>query len=329
MLKGKNILFYLLLGSTVLFFTEKGNAMTAAELADICEAMENAVIDVQVEFERYADPPITKEELVGTNMATSKGPAKYYWAAARPFAERSFSTEQVTIFDESGKTWDMINKQSYNGEIAKVLDISDRNTPRQKIEGTITKSKRFILHITVTPQNFTILRFSQEPYNYPLSKALRQEEWVEIDNSIRIVNGFNTIRVTMFMQGVRDKAGERVPVMHIYFSVDHAYTPVKFQDVSRNVPGFSVDVTELEKVSEGLWYPKSGQTIWPEDKRNDKNYRTVTYKASSIKVNQGLTDKDFDISFPPGTGVNDEITLRTYTIKPAQEQLDQSLPPGK
>jgi hypothetical protein len=303
--------------------------MTTIELADICEAMENAVIDVQVEFERDSDPPITKEELAGTNMLTSNGPTKYYWAAARPFADRSFSTEQATFLNESGKTWDEIRKQSYNGEIAKVLNIYNCNTSCQKFEGTITKSKRFILHGTVTPLNYTILRFSQEPYNYPLSKALRQQEWVEIDNSIRSINGFNTIKVVLFMQGVRNKAGEKVPVMHIYFSVDHAYTPVKFQDVSRNEPGFSVDVTELEKVSEGLWYPKAGRMIWPEKERVDLTARTLTYKAISIKVNQGLTDKDFDISFPPGTMVNDEITLRAYTIKPTQEQLNQSLSPGQ
>ncbi len=293
--------------------------MTNAELADICEAMENAIQDVQVEFESYIDPPITEEELVGTGKATSKGPARYKWATARPFADRSYSSEQVTFLNEYGDSWKGIDRQSYNGKTGRLLSVTEK--PGQDLpvaEGVITKSKRFILHETATPQNYTVLRFMQNPYNYPLSKALRNDEWVEIDERIKVINGFSTIRVTLFVMDLVDANDQKVPCLNILFSVNHGYTPVKFQDINGGKPGFSVDVTELTEVSIGLWFPKSGQMIWPADKRRSPECRTQLYKASSIEINQGLPDDFFNIDFPPGTRVVDETLSLEYVVKPSE-----------
>jgi outer membrane lipoprotein-sorting protein len=275
--------------------------------------MENSIQDVQVEFERSIHPPISQNELKGKRLAAQKGPAKYKWATTRPFDERSLSTQEVTLFDESGKTWNSIIRQSYNGKIAKYLSISPDRRPARS-EGTITKSKRFILHVTATPQNFTIMRYMQEPYNYPLSRAIRQKEWVNVGDSIEKINGFNTICATFFMQGIIRADGKKTRVMDVYFSVDHGYTPIKFADISHDKPISSVEIIELQQVSQGLWYPKYGRMVWPDSQSIED--RTLIYKATSIKVNQGLSDDHFDIEFPAGTTIIDEILNKTYVIKP-------------
>lgn len=82
------------------------------------------------------------------------------------------------------------------------------------------------------------------------------------------------------------------------------------------------DVNSLQEVQKGLWFPSSGLIT-----SSDPNYRINGFCAiGKILVNQGLKDKDFDIKFPPGTTVIDEITGKMYTIKPTQEQVDKSLP---
>jgi len=82
-----------------------------------------------------------------------------------------------------------------------------------------------------------------------------------------------------------------------------------------------IDIHSLQEVQKGLWFPSTGFT------KSTNNKRINGFRAlGKILVNQGLKDEDFDIEFPPGTRVADEITGKSYTIKPTQQQVDQSLP---
>jgi len=282
--------------------------MQPKELADICEAMENAIRDLHVEYETVIEPPITQKELKGTIFGAPEGAVKYDWIAARPFAEKSLSIKNESVLDGNGNISNCVNKQSSDGQICKYLQITDPNAVHPKIEGIITKRKNFVVHLPETPLDFMIVRYQEEPFNFSLSKALREkEEWVEIDDTIKKVNGFNTICLTLCMEGIKTPEGKKIPVEHIYFSVDHGYTPVKFEVMYRKGPGSSVNVTELEKVQQGLWFPKSGYRDFAGDKEDLFTNRIIRYKAAKIEINQGFTEKDFDILFPPGTKVNDEI----------------------
>jgi hypothetical protein len=76
-----------------------------------------------------------------------------------------------------------------------------------------------------------------------------------------------------------------------------------------NEVGMAMDIHSLEKVAEGLWFPSSGCISTSGSKRVDAY--TVTGK---ILVNQGLTDKHFDIEFPAGTKVRDKIKGVEYVV---------------
>ena len=99
--------------------------------------------------------------------------------------------------------------------------------------------------------------------------------------------------------------------MRIYFSVDHRYTPVKFEHMKgRGLVALSVNVESLEEVANGVWFPVIGTFTIP------GSDRVSTYQATGpILVNQGLTDEHFDIDFPVGTEVYDEIQDKEYVVK--------------
>lgn len=42
---------------------------------------------------------------------------------------------------------------------------------------------------------------------------------------------------------------------------------------------------------------------------------TMTVPREKLKINPGLTDKDFDYEFPPGTTVHDTVSGSTYTAE--------------
>ena len=140
---------------------------------------------------------------------------------------------------------------------------------------------------------------------------------MRLDNTIKKVNGFNTICASLLTE--TDPKNQFV-YSRIYFSVDHGYTPVRYEYVRPTRAGtteviMAMDVLSLEQVAEGLWFPSSGIISSPDEK--DKNVYQATGK---IIVNQGLTDKHFDIEFPPGTEVWDKIRDLEYVVKPTEEQ---------
>lgn len=138
----------------------------------------------------------------------------------------------------------------------------------------------------------------------PLSDILRRKELARLDNTIEEVNGFNSIRADMLTQWDKQRA-----FMRIYFSVEHGYTPVRYEYMSGEKVSVTVEVQSLEQVAEGLWFPSSG-VISSLDKSRSHAY----IATSKIVVNQGLPDKYFDIKFPPGTKVRDNIEHRKYVV---------------
>ena len=315
-MNSKNNYFIIIcFGVLLLAISQKLSAISVNELADISEAMESTIHDVYVEYEWYNDPPSTQEDVAGTGNIMAKERPKYKWTTARPFAELSLTTESVIFMNEYGDSWHGISRQSYNGKVGKYLSLIDRlDGGHPKMSGTLTKEKRFMPPRRLTPEGFTILRFHDD---LPISERLRQKNTVVLDLGIKTVNSFNCIRTEFLIPTLLP--GKKVPYLRIYFSIDHSYTPVKFESINAGKTSTCVEVTELEEVSEGLWYPKSGRMGSPQDKRYN------VYEASKIIVNQGLTDKDFDLEFPPGTKIYDEITDLEYVIRPTEEQFNKWL----
>lgn len=280
-------------------------------LADICEAMESAIFDVVVEYETYNDPAPKLQEIAGTNMAILKGRAKHVWSTARPSVQSdpnqlkgpllwlSKSTQKFTLMNAHGNSWDSQITQSYNGKISKRHQLD--GWPRRVSYGTIVEKRHFMPKRGITPLGFTVLRFQEKP----LSKHLREKESVSLNNTIKTVNGFETIHVDLFVS-INDR---KILSRRVYFSVDHYLTPVKIEYFNGRKIALTVEVFALEEVANGWCFPKKGRLT-------PSAGRAYVYEASKIAVNQGLAKEYFDIEFPLGTKVRDEIKGVEYIVKP-------------
>jgi hypothetical protein len=303
-------------------------AITTDELADIIERMETSIVDISMEYEERVVPPLTHEEgkeKMGFEILVAKDgymKSKFSAASLLPDSEPNRLDWQVpgrfvfekssTLLSKDGNSWLAVAKKSYNGQIGKSLDIDDLPDKEVKVGSTSAESPP--VFVTTTLLGFSVFRlaYSAEPMPLSarlLSSRLRAKDKVRIDNVERKVDGFNTVRADLLTDFLYE--GNRLVYMRIYFSVDHGYTPVKFEHMKgHDSVALSVNVESLEEVANGLWFPSSGTfTIPGSDQVNAYN------AIGPILVNQGLTDEHFDIDFPVGTKVNDEIQDKKYVVK--------------
>lgn len=295
-------------------------AITTDELASICERMESAIRDISLEYEWYIIPPLTVEEAKAEEMLIAKdGLMKFKLSAAglvsnrepndpnSAFPDRLLLEESSTIMDKDGNTWDSIIKASYDGKIAKYLQIG--GWPREIREGGISRSKRvFLPTANETPIGFSVFRLRKDIDKMPLCAWLKREGLVRLDNTIQKVNGFNTIH-SDFLQRQTKQVCRRV-----YFSVDHGYTPIKYDYIRQNKVFLTFEVQSLEQVAQGLWFPSSGVINRAGDKQVD-----VWQATSKILVNRELAEKDFDVEFPPGTKVQDGSKAWIMSSNPSDD----------
>ena len=297
------------------------SAITTEELANICQAMESAFKDISVEHEWGVPRPSTDEPSI-PGALMSKGPTKRQWSTKHPFDQRSLTIEHETVINERGDSFESTIMQSYNGQTAKHLvsgGLLPNGTPVEISRGTITERRHFMPPANQTPLAFSVLRLSYVNDNpVPLSDRLRRSALVHLDDVTRQINGFNAIRVDLLVD--TPLIEPKPPEIRVYFSVDHGYTPIKYEAMSfsptGSEPSFVVDINELTEVSKGLWFPSSGSMT------SVQTNLINTYRATNIVVNQGLTDSDFDITFSPGTKVSNEITGLRYVVSSAEGQLD-------
>jgi len=306
----------------------QAEAITTGELADVIEQMESAIVDISMEYELRIIPPSTHEEIEEKTgfkvLITKYGYKKLKFSAARLLPDsdpnrldwqapgKFLRDLSCTIVTRDGNSWLAVAKKSYNGQIGKSLDIDDLPNKEVKV-GSISAESPTIF-VTSTLLGFSVFRlaYSMEPMPLSaklLSSRLRAKDKVRLDNVVRKVDGFNTIRADLLTDFLYE--GNRLVYVRIYFSVDHGYTPVKFEHMKgRDMVGLSVKVESLEEVAEGLWFPSSG-IITTADSDRVNAYQAI----GPIIVNQGLADEHFDIDFPVGTEVHDEIQGKEYVTK--------------
>ncbi len=316
----KGYKFLSMLFPVVLFImATEAKGITAEELADKCQSAENAIRDISMEYEWYHIPPLTHEEQedpfksIGV-LLPKDGITKYKLMAA-PFIDQNGKQQWRKVQEESsilttkdGKSWDYLGKESYVGKVYKKFNSG--GWPASIMTGTISSNSTGP-SILLTPVGFSVFRFELEKgtNGNKLSYCLRykEKEIVRVSDSISKVNDFNTICVE-FLQEY-----SKLPCVRVYFSVDHNYTPIKYEYLNSNKAGtqlnFAVDIHSLEKIVDGLWFPTSGTISAPDD-RHVNSFQVM----EKILVNQGLQEKDFDIEFPVGTRVQDQIAKREYTV---------------
>ncbi len=330
-MKLKNLWYYPIALALLLTQVPRAAAITTSELADIIEQMETAIVDISMEYEEHIIPPSTHEEgkeKMGFDVLISKdGYMRYKFSAARLLPEEDpnamnwdgpglfFSDLATTLVTKEGNSWEAVTKQSYNGQIGKEFKAGSW-PPREDGRGSGLISLRRPSNFgTATPLGFSVLNLaysgdSMSISDRLLSARLRAKDRVRLDNVERTIDGFNTIRADLLTSFVLND-GSRLVYMRIYFSVDHDYTPVKFENMKgRGKVAFTRSVGSLEKVSEGVWFPGSG-IITTSDSDRVNAYQAI----SPILVNQGFKDDHFDIDFPVGTKVHDKVQDKDYIVK--------------
>jgi len=75
-------------------------------------------------------------------------------------------------------------------------------------------------------------------------------------------------------------------------------------------PLYIFDSITLKKFGENIWFPVEVVFFSPRDKK--KTHYMIKY--SNIKVNQGIKNEEFDLTFPPGAEVYDTRTGISFTV---------------
>ncbi len=311
-----------ILFTAVLFIlANEAKGITAEELAAKCQSAENAIKDISMEYEWYQIPPLTHEEeeqeepFKSIGVLIHKDGITKCKLTAAPFVDpngrrqwRDIFEEAATLTTKDGKSWEYFGKSSYNSKVFKKYSNDGWPTPVK--EGGISSNSEE-LPLLLTPIGFSVFRFelSGASNGKKLSYCLRykEKEIVRVADSANKVNDFNTICVEFLQEYTK------LPCVRVYFSVDHNYTPVKYEYLNSGKGGtrlnFAVDIHSLEQIGDNLWFPSSG-TISAPDKKHVDAFQIM----GTIQANQDLEQKDFDIEFPAGTKVQDKIANRKYVV---------------
>jgi len=292
-------MFFLISNST---FADSTN-ITLDSLADICQEQEKAIADATVEYEFSVVPLPTIDQSPKAGWAVLTGPEHYTWSGAAPFDKLWLSSSYRSIIDKDGNQWQVHICQSYNGQVAKKFELNDG--PEDFSDGIITDDKNIKQIKSSTPIVYTVHHFAGE--YFCLSQLLREKGklTVVLDNQIRKVNDFNSVSVDIYAH-IEDK---KILAQRVCFSVDHDFTPIKIEYFNGRTSSIAFDVLELKEIND-IWFPMKGCAVSP-DPNDPKNF----YQAHSVILNQGLDKEFFDIEFPEGTKVYDQINDRQYVVK--------------
>lgn len=313
--------------------------LTLDALIDVLDAPANAVIDLSLEYEmrvEYADMASKIEEAntPGQKFLLCSGPIETKLRTMKPFGEFYWKHEKLGFINTKGRVSKNSTIVTYNGEQGKTYKVAgipgqpgmehrtalvaNRPTEQLRIDGTP------IGYIAC----FSLRGFDDKIVNLPeylrLIRDVSKTDRLDFDTEIKRINDCNAISLRHWRRVNRNDNGEEIDLLiaTYYFSVDHDLSLVR-KETMESIDQISCrnDVYRFEKLSNGIWFPMECAFIdfAPDGTSN-------IFKVTKVTVNQGLTEKDFDVTFPPGTEVTDRITGKRYVVKPTQEQLDESLP---
>jgi len=295
-------------------------SITIDDLAARCKQMESDIKDICLEYAYFAVPPLTFEELQvveGTSASMPwiikdsrkmvrfcasglLGPLEPSGSILGRLPQRYILRSEATMMSQEGKSWKVVDTSGFDGKVSYTF----REENLRKI-GSISRQKQHFAVLS-TPLAFSVFRLAYSPVTdyKPLSQVLGQKEFVRLNTNVTKIVDFNAISVELLNDQTRQ------PVMRVYFSVDHGYTPVKYESLNYGSEvSLCVQVESLEKVADHCWLPTSGQ-IWSADER-----RVYCFMSTGkVQINQGLEEKDFRVSFPPGTQVDDAIKGTRYVV---------------
>jgi hypothetical protein len=281
--------------------------------------MESALHDVCVEYEWYNIPPLTRQDVeyegVSPDALIPKDGIRSFKLLLSRINEpdpdagqgewRFYLKQETTLIDKNEVAWDNITIHTFDGTARRRFDSG--GYPRKATTGLVTK-QLLPINLMLTPVGFTVLRLGLDVDRIPLSLRLADKELAKLSPDSIVVGEFNTRWVSLLQEATKK------PCILVYFSIDHCYTPVKYEFLnvgeSQSRIAYVVEIGSLEQVGGDLWFPTSGTIAKPGTVRIDAFQTT-----GELRTN-GQTDPNmFSIDFPPGTKVIDMIQDREYVVE--------------
>jgi peroxiredoxin len=145
----------------------------------------------------------------------------------------------------------------------------------------------------------------------PLEEFLRKYP-AQIEKTDAEIDGHRCVLVS-----VVDEYG--LPYKY-WLDVDRGFNILRYEEYDGR--GTLIGVWEgvtLEEVARNVWYPTGVTCYVPVGAKDASRYR-----ASLVKINQGLRQKDFEFEFPPGTRVVDERTGRAFTVGARPVEIEEA-----
>lgn len=287
--------------------------ITLDALVDICQAYENALNDLTVDYDFEISGPSTEQAQEGDLKWV--GPQKTTFYASKPFLERYKFISVNELDDLKGRVFESYEAKSYNGKAYKEYHKNRDDTTATGLIAKAPDAELAEAYYNLTPLGFTIFHQPSIPNTSILDilKGRSDTYSAQLCSNITKVQDFNTVEVICTFH-IKDTSFKAISM---FFSIDHNYTLVKIAYYSGTKISLVYEVSQLKAISGNLWFPVKATLRSNED----ENKLTV----HNVLVNQKLCENTFDIQFPASTKVRDNITGKQYTIKPTQEQLDQTL----
>lgn len=299
------------------------------DLVAACRNMELQIKDIAIEYEWACgelrkgseEERILTKEFAQGRIIKVVGPSRVALTLSRSRPAKDPNDPNYLVFDlfryetretlasHDQRTWESHHMKAWDGQVS--YDYSSSSTWPFP-EGTISKrGKPNSPVLSASPLSFSV-------YWGPLSGIFEQmalsvvlKELGTLDPNVYDINGFKAVKVDLW-----NVYHSRI-IARAYFDIEHNYAPVRFEYISsKGQDGphrvvTAVDILSLEEVLPGLWFPTSGLVSSPTGSAPWNKYIC----KGKILINQGLTQKDFVVKFPPGTRVRDEVKGTRYIAK--------------
>ena len=215
--------------------------------------------------------------------------------------DRWFYEQDTT---DNRRSTEYSSKHAFDGE--KELHFYNRN---EVLSGSVKYPDPQPFEEVVTYDRFfTNLR--KMPILYWLIPNEEQKQTVTMRPEMEVVQGTPCY--------VIESKGSYVSTI-FWISPHHGFRPVRMDYIRDNGTRYSYIVTKFKEATKEIWFPTQGRfEVYKktEDSSDHVMFSVLEMEvdASTIRVNFGIDDDQFQFAFPDGTQVHNDITKKLYKV---------------
>ena len=271
---------------------------TLQDVITAAKNAENAVQNIKIEYSVVGNP-------LGQDSAAKKlaHPERYKPATCVYFKKGNKERLEQVGYHASSPAEAARSTICYNGSITLYLESKDKNL------GKVSAGRWHRLRTAFNPvSTFTIAGDKK------LSEELSTMS-AELVAGLHNVGGVSCRLVKVYKKTPK---GTILRSYKAYLDPARNYAPVKVEKYWFNFLCLerTVETQQFTKVGSTYVASKAKCTVYnrPHKSSTSNAVLEIALTATSVKVNQGISDSTFELTFPPETRVWDDITRITYTI---------------